>query len=187
MKSSQKVGRPIQCPPLNMEELENMSTLDKPFESKQLAESDEYWMHKALELAKQAALKGEVPVGCIIVSSEGEQLGAGFNQPISKHDPTAHAEVMALRDAALASGNYRLPNTTLYVTIEPCTMCVGAMMHARVGRLVFGAPEPRFGAVVSSKQLLDESEFNHRIDYSAGVLKQQCADTMREFFRSRRS
>jgi tRNA(adenine34) deaminase len=147
---------------------------------------DEYWMRKALGLAHDAATLSEVPVGCVIVSAEGEAVGQGFNQPISKHDPTAHAEVMALRDAALSLGNYRLPGTTLYVTIEPCTMCVGAMMHARVSRVVFGAAEPRFGAVISSKRLLDEGEFNHAIDYTSGILAAECGDLMRDFFRSRR-
>ena len=148
---------------------------------------DEFWMTKALALGQQAGDLGEVPVGCVIVSECGELIGEGFNQPIGKHDPTAHAEIMALRDAALKLNNYRLPNTTLYVTIEPCTMCVGAMMHARVGRLVFGAPEPRFGAVVSSKRLLDEGEFNHRIEHNSGILAAECSDLMREFFRARRA
>lgn len=144
-------------------------------------------MAKALELGRQAGELGEVPVGCVIVSESGQLLGEGFNQPICQHDPTAHAEVMAMRNAASKMNNYRLPRTTLYVTIEPCTMCVGAMMHARVGRLVFGAPEPRFGAVISSKRLLDEGEFNHRIEYSSGVLAAPCGELMRDFFRQRRS
>lgn len=148
---------------------------------------DEYWMRAALRLAQEASTLGEVPVGCVIVSAQGELVGQGFNQPISKYDPTAHAEVMALRDAALSLGNYRIPGTTLYVTIEPCTMCVGAMMHARVSRLVFGAAEPRFGAVISSKRLLDEGEFNHTIEYTSGALADECGALMRDFFRSRRS
>lgn len=149
--------------------------------------TDEKWMRMALELAQQAAALGEVPVGCVIVSSEGELVGQGFNQPIHIHDPTAHAEVIALRNAALTLSNYRVPYTTLYVTIEPCTMCVGAMMHARVARVVFGAAEPRFGAVISSKRLLDEGEFNHVIQYTSGTLAAQCGALMRDFFRARRS
>jgi len=149
--------------------------------------ADEKWMRQALELAKQAGDLGEVPVGCVIVSSEGELVGQGFNQPIRMQDPTAHAEVIALRDAALTLSNYRVPHTTLYVTIEPCTMCVGAMVHARVARVVFGAAESRFGAVISSKRLLDEGEFNHAIKYTSGTLAAECGALMRDFFRSRRS
>lgn len=143
-------------------------------------------MQHALDLAAHAAAEGEVPVGAVVVSAEGELLGSGFNQPILSHDPTAHAEVMALRAAALSVGNYRLPGCTLYVTIEPCTMCVGAMVHARIAHLVFGAPEPRFGAVVSGRRLLDEGEFNHRMSWEGGVLADPCGELMKGFFKARR-
>lgn len=146
----------------------------------------EHWMQQALDLAAHAAAEGEVPVGAVVVSAEGELLGSGFNQPILSHDPTAHAEVMALRAAALSVGNYRLPGCTLYVTIEPCTMCVGAMVHARIAHLVFGAPEPRFGAVVSGRCLLDEGEFNHRMSWEGGVLAEPCSELMKGFFKARR-
>lgn len=143
-------------------------------------------MRQALEQAAEAAAAGEVPVGALIVSATGELLGAASNRPITSHDPTAHAEIGALRAAALALGNYRLPGCTLYVTIEPCTMCVGAMVHARIAHLVFGAPEPRFGAVVSGRRLLDEGGFNHSMTYEGGVLAQECGEMMRTFFRARR-
>jgi tRNA(Arg) A34 adenosine deaminase TadA len=148
--------------------------------------TDEHWMRQALALAQQAADLGEVPVGAVLVSAQGELLGSGSNQPIASHDPTAHAEIVALRAAAQHQRNYRLPGSTLYVTIEPCTMCVGAMIHARVTRVVFGAPEPRFGALVSQRRLLDEGLFNHFMQYHGGVLAQECGDIMRAFFKQRR-
>jgi len=126
-----------------------------------------------------------VPVGAVLVR-DGELLGQGFNSPISSFDPTAHAEVVALRNASLLAQNYRLPGTTLYVTIEPCTMCVGALMHARVERVVFGAPEPRAGAVISQHQLGAHPAFNHRLDVQGGVLEEECAALMRNFFRRKR-
>lgn len=147
--------------------------------------NDEYWMQEALLLARSAAAAGEVPVGALVVR-EGHKLGEGFNQPLSSHDPTAHAEIVALRTAAAAVANYRLPGSTLYVTIEPCTMCVGAMIHARIERLVFGAREPRAGAVCSHFRLLDTDIYNHRMQWSEGVLAGECAATMQEFFRQRR-
>lgn len=143
-------------------------------------------MRQALAQAAAAAAAGEVPVGAVVVSASGELLGAASNCPITRHDPTAHAEIGALRAAALALGNYRLPGCTLYVTIEPCTMCVGAMVHARISRLVFGAPEPRFGAVISGRRLLDEGGFNHSMTYAGGVLAEECGELMRGFFRARR-
>lgn len=146
----------------------------------------EYWMRKALALARQAGDAGEVPVGAILVR-DGECIGQGSNAPLATHDPTAHAEIRALRAAATEGGNYRLPGTTLYVTIEPCTMCVGAMIHARVDKLVFGASEPRAGAVVSNCRLLDSNNYNHRIQYSEGILAEECATLMRDFFRARRT
>ncbi len=146
---------------------------------------DERWMAMALEQARAAAVVNEVPVGAVLVQG-GELLAAGYNQPIIGCDPTAHAEIVALRSAAQRCGNYRLPGTTLYVTIEPCAMCIGAMMHARVERLVFGAPEPRAGAVISALRLLEAEHFNHRIAYSSGVLADECAALMQDFFRARR-
>ena len=149
-------------------------------------QSHEYWMEQAIALAEQAAQVGEVPVGAIVVSPQGELLGSGFNQPIRSHDPSAHAEVMALRDAAARMANYRLPGCQLYVTIEPCTMCVGAMVHARIERVIYGAAEPRFGAVESGRRLLDEGGFNHRLQYLGGILAPRCSQLMRDFFTGRR-
>lgn len=146
---------------------------------------DEYWMQLALEQAQLAADSGEVPVGAVLVK-DGELIASGFNQPISSCDPSAHAEVVVLRAAAKKLSNYRLPGTTLYVTIEPCTMCVGTLIHARVERLVFGATEPRAGAVVSAARLLDGLQFNHRINTEGGVLEDQCAAIMQNFFRQKR-
>ena len=142
-------------------------------------------MQKALQLAELAAAQGEVPVGAVLVR-DGALLAEGFNCPISRHDPTAHAEIDVLRKAARKLGNYRLPGTTLYVTIEPCTMCLGAIVHARVGRLVFGAREPRAGAVVSQLCLLDKDHYNHRTLWSEGVLADECRAIMTSFFRDRR-
>lgn len=143
-------------------------------------------MQQALQLAQQAQLLGEVPVGALVVSENGELLASGFNQPITQYDPTAHAEIVALRAASQVIKNYRLPNTTLYVTIEPCTMCLGAMMHARVSRLVFGAKEPRAGAVVSQLNAESLSFFNHQIAVTGGVLEEQCGAIIRDFFRNKR-
>lgn len=143
-------------------------------------------MTRALELAVQASAAGEVPVGALLVK-EGQIVGEGYNQPISGCDPTAHAEVVALRNAAENLGNYRLTGCDLYVTIEPCTMCVGAMIHARVRRIVFGAREPRAGALVSQLQLLDSNHYNHSIDWQGGVLEQDCSHLISEFFRRKRN
>jgi len=148
-------------------------------------EKDAYWMQFALQQAQLAAQCGEVPVGAVLVK-DGEIIAAGFNQPISSCDPTAHAEVVALRSAAKGFSNYRLPDTTLYVTIEPCTMCAGTLIHARVKRLVFGAAEPRAGAIVSAQRLFDGTQFNHRIEVVHGVLAAQCSELMQNFFRERR-
>ena len=142
-------------------------------------------MRSALALADRAADEGEVPVGAIVVSDD-QVIGQGWNQVIGAADPTAHAEIVALRDAAKAVGNYRLPDTTLYVTLEPCTMCAGAMIHARVERLVFGAREPRAGAICSTAALLDDQQYNHRVMWSEGVLAQDSARRLRAFFRDRR-
>lgn len=151
-----------------------------------MEKTDEYWMQLALEQARLAAAVGEVPVGAVLVKNN-EVVATGFNQPIRSCDPTAHAEVVVLRNAAQLLSNYRVPETTLYVTIEPCAMCAGALVHARVQRLVFGAPEPRAGAVVSTLQLLDGGQLNHRVDVSGGVLADQCAALMQDFFRQRRA
>jgi tRNA(adenine34) deaminase len=148
--------------------------------------TDEEFMRHALALAGEAKQRGEVPVGAIVVYN-GEIIGEGFNQPISSCDPTAHAEVMALRDAASRVGNYRLPGATLYVTIEPCTMCAGAMVHARVARVVYGTCEPKSGVAVSNLGLFGAIHFNHRIDCEGGVLESECAHVMRDFFKSRRA
>ena len=143
-------------------------------------------MRHALTLAQQGAAAGEVPVGAVIVVNDAI-IGEGWNRPITSSDPTAHAEVVALRDAAQRRNNYRLPDATLYVTIEPCTMCVGAMIHARIKRVVFGATEPRSGAVCSHFHLLDtEGVYNHRITWEQGVLAAECAQVMSVFFQTRR-
>lgn len=147
---------------------------------------DEAWMRRALALAAEAAADGEVPVGAVLVK-DGAVLGEGRNGPIGRCDPTAHAEVLALRQAAGRAGNYRLVGSTLYVTVEPCTMCAGALVHARVARLVFGAAEPRAGAVVSSARVLDNPQLNHRVTVCGGVLAEDCAALLREFFLQRRT
>lgn len=147
---------------------------------------DEYYMRRALELASQGEALGEVPVGAVIVQGD-EIIAEGFNQPITSHDPTAHAEVVALRAAAQKLSNYRVMDATLYVTLEPCTMCVGALVHARIARLVFGTTEPKAGAVVSRAQLLDSDYFNHRVNFSSGLLAQQCQHQLSEFFAMRRA
>ncbi|MCL7945762.1 tRNA adenosine(34) deaminase TadA [Marinobacter sp. ATCH36] len=143
-------------------------------------------MGRALQLAGQAASAGEVPVGAVVVL-DGKEIGAGFNAPISGCDPTAHAEIRALRDAAKRLGNYRLPGATLYVTLEPCTMCVGAIVHSRVSRLVYGAAEPKAGAVESTRQTLDEGHLNWRVETHNGILAHQCSKVISEFFAARRA
>lgn len=144
-----------------------------------------HWMQRALQLANEAAQKGEVPVGAVLVLNN-EVIGEGYNSPIAHHDPAAHAEMMAMRQGAAAIKNYRLVNTTLYVTLEPCLMCVGAMIHARVQRLVFGAKDPKAGAVVSQIKGLNQPFLNHRIDYAGGLLESECSELLRQFFRERR-
>ena len=146
-------------------------------------------MRQALALAEHAARRGEVPVGAVLVRDGGsgdELVGQGSNRVIGSSDPTAHAEINALRDAAARLGNYRLPGTTLYVTLEPCLMCAGALVHARVKRLVFGAREPRTGVVVSHARALESPAHNHRVEVSEGVLAEECASLMQRFFRERR-
>ena len=144
-------------------------------------------MRLALEQAQIAAEMGEVPVGAVLVDAAGELVAAGHNQPISAHDPSAHAEIVTLRAAAGKLGNYRLPDTTLYVTLEPCTMCVGALVHARVGRLVYAAVEPKSGAVESAQQLFDTGNFNHRPQIESGVLAQESSALLSWFFEIKRS
>jgi len=145
----------------------------------------EFYMRAALEEARRGFDAGEVPVGAVVVA-DGRIIGRGFNQPIGGHDPTAHAEVVAIRAAAREIGNYRLVGSTLYVTIEPCLMCVGAMVHARVETLVFGAPEPKAGAVVSSCRAHELPSLNHRIEILGGVLEDDCRAIIQEFFKGRR-
>jgi tRNA(adenine34) deaminase len=147
--------------------------------------SDDEFMRQAIAHAEKALAAGEVPVGAIVVV-DGATIGAGFNQPISSSDPTAHAEIVALRAAAVRVGNYRLTGSTLYVTVEPCLMCVGAMVHARVQRLVYGATEPKAGALVSMTRAHELPGLNHRLDVTGGVLEEQCREMMQAFFRSRR-
>lgn len=147
---------------------------------------DEKWMLLAIEQAELAAESDEVPVGAILVE-DGKLLAAASNCPIGDKDPTAHAEILALRRASQIKQNYRLPGTTLYVTIEPCTMCVGAMIHARIQRLVIGAKEPRAGAVLSQHRLLDSSIYNHQIEYDSGVKEEACSSLLQDFFRAKRA
>lgn len=142
-------------------------------------------MRHALTLAHKAAELGEVPVGAVLVK-DGELLAEGWNQPISHNDPTAHAEIMAIRQAAQVLSNYRLPDTTLYITIEPCSMCAGAIIHARISRVVFGASEPRAGAAGSVINLLQNNHFNHQTDFTSGVLAQACGQVLKDFFAARR-
>ena len=146
---------------------------------------DSHWMRKAIELAEEAEIVKEVPVAALIVRGD-EYIASAYNQPISSHDPTAHAEIAAIREAGKVLGNYRLNGCTLYVTIEPCAMCVGALIHARIKRLVFGAKEPRAGAVVSQVNLLDQEFFNHAVSWHGGVLADECARLMSGFFKRRR-
>jgi tRNA(adenine34) deaminase len=145
----------------------------------------QHWMQLALQLAAQAAAIDEVPVGAVVVR-DGELLGQGFNQVISAADPSAHAEIIALRDAAQKADNYRLPGATLYVTLEPCTMCAGALVHARIAELVFAAREPRAGVVCSSCHILEEPWYNHKVNWQEGVLAQESSAMLQAFFRARR-
>lgn len=146
---------------------------------------DTFFMGQALQQAQQAWALGEVPVGAVLVR-DGEIVAVGFNQPIAAHDPTAHAEIMALRAAAQVLGNYRLPGCDLYVTLEPCAMCAGAMMHARLSRVIFGAPDPKTGACGSIIDLFAQQELNHHTEVVGGVLAQQCSTLLKDFFVQRR-
>ena len=147
--------------------------------------ADQQFMQRALELADKAAAEEEVPVGAVVVL-DGEIIGEGWNRMIADADPTAHAECVALRDAARRQGDYRLPGTALYVTLEPCTMCVGAIVHARVERLVFAAREPRAGAVCSQARHLDEGYYNHKVAWEEGLLAAESAERLQAFFQARR-
>ena len=149
--------------------------------------ADIAWMQLALVQAAQAQQLGEVPVGAVLVDAQGELLATGFNRTIIDHDPTAHAEIVALRAGAQQVQNYRLPGASLYVTLEPCAMCLGAMLHARLSRVVFGAPDPPTGACGSVLNLALEKQLNHHTQVEGGVLAQECGDTLRQFFKERRS
>ncbi|MDL0439670.1 tRNA adenosine(34) deaminase TadA [Stutzerimonas frequens] len=146
---------------------------------------DERFMREALALAAQGAALGEVPVGAVLVQ-DGQIIGRGFNCPISQHDPSAHAEMVAVRDAAQALQNYRLPGVTLYVTLEPCSMCAGLIVHSRIQRVVYGATEPKAGVVVSRGQFFEQAFLNHRVLVEGGVLAEECGAVLSEFFRQRR-
>jgi tRNA(adenine34) deaminase len=146
---------------------------------------DSEFMGLALDLAREAGAAGEVPVGAVVVM-DGDVVGRGSNQPIGRHDPTAHAEIIALRDAAGRLGNYRLPGCTLFVTLEPCAMCAGAIMHARIDRVVFGARDPKTGAAGSVVDLFAESRLNHHTAIAGGVLAEQCGSLLSGFFAARR-
>ena len=147
--------------------------------------TDEAWMRYAIRLAQRAEQQGEVPVGAIVVRNN-QCIAEGWNIPIISHDPTAHAEMVALRGAGVHVANYRLNDMTLYVTLEPCVMCIGAMSHARIKRLVFGAFDPKRGAVCSALSLSDAPFLNHKISWDGGVLETECSDMLREFFKARR-
>lgn len=147
---------------------------------------DEYFMALAIEQAKKADALNEVPVGAIVVL-DGEVIGEGYNQPITGCDPTAHAEIIALRQAANNVQNYRLVNADLYVTIEPCTMCAGAIVHSRIRRLIYGATEPKAGVAESQQAIFSQGFFNHQVELVSGVLREQCIETVQAFFKRRRA
>lgn len=149
-------------------------------------DEDRRWMRRALALAQRAAQEGEVPVGAVLVK-DGAVVAEAWNRPIASHDPSAHAEMLALRSGGLVLGNYRLPGTTLYVTLEPCVMCAGAILHARVSRLVFGAWDSRAGAVRSVYDVIAQPRLNHRLDWTGGVLEDEAAAVLRGFFQQRRA
>lgn len=148
--------------------------------------NDEFFMRAALELAQQAGLSGEVPVGAVVVKN-GEIIGRGSNAPIGRHDPSAHAEMLALRDAAQRVGNYRLVDCELYVTLEPCLMCAGVIFHARIARVIYGASDPKTGAAGSVLNLFEEQRLNHHASVVGGVLSAECGDMLSQFFAARRA
>ena len=147
---------------------------------------DERFMREAMDLARQGAERGEVPVGAVLVQ-DGEVVGRGFNCPISTSDPSAHAEMVAIRAAAAALDNYRLPGSTLYVTLEPCSMCAGLIVHSRVARVVYGATEPKAGVAVSRGQFFSQEFLNHRVLIEGGLLAAECSEMLSAFFRARRA
>jgi len=147
--------------------------------------TDEEWLRYAIRLAQRAESRGEVPVGALLVHND-RCIAEGWNQPIQTNDPTAHAEIVALRKAGQKLNNYRLNDTTLYVTLEPCVMCMGAIAHARVKRLVFGAYDPKRGAVCHALQLSDAAFLNHRVEWTGGILEADCAELLSDFFKARR-
>jgi len=149
------------------------------------AELDQQYMRMAIEQAQLAAQSGEVPVGAVLVK-DGQVISKAFNKPIANHDPSAHAEMMALREAALSEGNYRIPGSTLYVTLEPCAMCSGAMLHARIDRVVFGAPDPKTGAAGSVLDLFASKQINHQTSVEGGIMSEECGQLLRDFFKGRR-
>lgn len=146
---------------------------------------DEFWMQKAIAMAEFAKHQNEVPVGAVLILND-ELIAEAYNQPIASHDPCAHAEMLALRKGAEKIGNYRLLNTTLYVTLEPCLMCAGAMVHARIKRLVYGASDPKTGVIQSQAQALNYPFLNHHIEYTANILAEPCGQLLSDFFRSKR-
>ena len=148
-------------------------------------ELDRQFMQQAIEQAQLAALAGEVPVGAVLVR-DGQVIAKAFNKPISNHDPSAHAEMIALRSATQLESNYRLPGTTLYVTLEPCIMCAGAMLHARVERVVFGAADPKTGAAGSVLNVFSEKQINHQTVVEGGIMSEECGQILRDFFKERR-
>lgn len=156
-------------------------------EKREHSAAHEHWMRHALNLARQASLQGEVPVGAVIIGADGTILGEGSNRPIGHHDPTAHAEIVALREACARVGNYRLPGATLYVTLEPCAMCIGAMLHARLAHVVFGATDPKTGACGSVIDISASTQLNHHTRITGGVLAEECGGALRDFFRARRA
>jgi len=149
-------------------------------------EADEYWMREALKAAREAEKAGEIPIGACLINADGEILAVGGNRTISDNDPTAHAEILVLREAAARIGNYRLVDATVYTTIEPCAMCAGALVNARVKRLVYGAKDERFGAVETLFQICDSPFLNHKIEISPGILADDCRKMMQDFFRRKR-
>jgi tRNA(adenine34) deaminase len=151
-----------------------------------MLEQDEFWMREALKAATEAGKLDEVPVGACLIDKAGSLLAVAGNRTITDCDPTAHAEILALREAAKKIGNYRLTETVLYTTIEPCAMCAGALVNARIGRLVYGAADERFGGVETIFNICDNSSLNHRIEIQTGVLADECRDLMQKFFRQRR-
>ncbi len=149
------------------------------------AELDQQFMRMAIEQAQLAAQSGEVPVGAVLVK-DGQVISKAFNKPIANHDPSAHAEMLALREAALAEDNYRIPGSTLYVTLEPCAMCSGAMLHARIDRVVYGASDPKTGAAGSVLDIFASKQINHQTSVEGGIMSEECGQLLRDFFKGRR-